>query len=126
MTAATTTSPTESLASASRRWGRSATHVARVLAAAGVYKSGRGNLGRGPLRLRVEDVDRAMRAAGTTPRGPGRPAPPPTTEAPALPTVDAHVPDADGNVACATCWAIATLTRGRVTRCRWCRGAETW
>lgn len=127
----TSAAETESLTSAARRWGRSTTRVAAVLDAAGVYRRGRGNIGRGPLRLRVEDVDRAMRATGAAPRGPrldARPSElePPAVDAPAAPAADAHVPDADGNVGCETCWAIATLTRGRIIRCRWCRGSAAW
>lgn len=41
-------------------------------------------------------------------------------QAPAAAGLAPHEPDADGNVSCGPCWAIATVTRGRVTRCRWC------
>lgn len=124
----------ETLTSAARRYGRSTTNIGAILSAAGVYRRERGNIGRG-LQLLVADVDRAMQAAGATVRVPSTPAtptlrePPPDAangcEAPARPA-DAHVPDAEGNVACGACWSIATLTRGRVIVCRWCKGAESW
>lgn len=38
----------------------------------------------------------------------------------------AHVPDAEGAVACGACWSIAAITNGRQTRCRWCSPTGGW
>jgi hypothetical protein len=114
---------TESLTSAARRYGRSTTCVSEVLQAAGVYRRDGSNRGKGGLQLRVADVDRAMRAHL---RAVAKPLAPAVADVNPERPVDAHVPDAEGNVACGTCWAISFLTRGRIRVCRWCRGSASW
>jgi hypothetical protein len=114
---------TESLTSAARRYGRSTTCVSEVLQAAGVYRRDGNNRGKGGLQLRVADVDRAMRAHL---RAVAKPAAAAVADVAPERSDDAHVPDAEGNVGCSTCWAIAFLTSGRLTRCRWCRGSASW
>lgn len=41
----------------------------------------------------------------------------------ARPNLAPHEADADGRVGCATCWAMAALSKGRVIVCRWCAAA---
>ena len=73
-----------------------------------------------------------LRAAGVQPVG-GRYVPAEVNaavetrhQAPARAELEPHQPDADGNVACGSCWSIAAITEGRVTRCRWCAPAAGW
>ncbi len=113
----------ETLASAARRHGLSTTRVSEILTEAGVYQRVGSNRGKGGLRLPVADVDRAMAAHRRAMERPSAPADEPPKPAP---VPDAHVPDAEGNVACESCWSIAFLTRGRITACRWCRGTARW
>lgn len=91
--------PTEMLTEAAARYGKTRRGMRARLDAAGVAPRRTG-------RYLVAEVDAALKKPEHTP--------------------GAHLPDAEGRVACGPCWAIAVITRGRVTTCRWCRGSASW